>query len=158
MVLIYSLASVICLMIYFNIKESSVWMGKIEGYYAQRALQIERNPSIEQQLQERHGFSYQICKAVKNVITSNNLGSPILLLEPNSYIKQHKTLQQGLPEPIVFYYFSDGVQTAWMNSPFAKKATHLLKSDKNQVYLVPIKDSVHLNQILELYKPYPVSL
>jgi len=150
---IYFAISVLVLVFYFNLKEPSRWLGKIESYYEFRNQSIEKNPSLEEKKIMRYGTSYQIAQQVKKMIEDQKLVDPVILLEPASYLQQHNYLKEVLPEPIVFYYLS-GVKVAWTSSPYAQKATHLLVIRNNQISLQPISDKQHLANILKTYKSY----
>jgi hypothetical protein len=138
--------------------------------------------SMRERKENRYGLSYVTCEAVDSILKINNVKDAYILFPPNAYIKEGLHFDFGVPEPLIFYYFT-GRQGLWTNSPNVQKTnwaylvlpannTDLIRSlvpngqkfyplvnDRGiLVALLQVNDQKQLDILLNLYKNYKAEL
>jgi hypothetical protein len=112
--------------------------------------------SLEGIMASRYGVPYTMSMRIKQVLEAKHAVNPIILFEPNSYLRDslHIYPKIHIPEPAVFYYYT-GLEGVWTNSPDASKANFLVRFTSKGVSLDMIKTPEQRQQILNSYKKYP---
>ena len=103
-----------------------------------------------------YGTSYKVCQMVKTNLAKLGETDKIVLVEPNEYIQ--KTAGFSMPEPVVFYYYTGGIQSVITTSPQVNKASYFLHISAKNMELLKIKSPQELQTILLKYKSYSNSL
>ena len=112
--------------------------------------------SLEGIMASRYGVPYTMSMRIKRVLEAKHAVNPIILFEPNSYLRDslHIYPKIHVPEPAVFYYYT-GLEGVWTNSPDAGKANFLVRFTSKGISLDMIKTPEQRQQILDSYKKYP---
>jgi len=112
--------------------------------------------SLEGIMASRYGVPYTMSMRIKRVLEAKHVVNPIILFEPNSYLRDslHIYPKIHVPEPAVFYYYT-GLEGVWTNSPDAGKANFLVRFTNKGISLDVIRTPEQREQILNAYKKYP---
>ncbi len=112
--------------------------------------------SIEGVMASRYGVAYTMSMRIKQVLEQKHVTNPVILFEPNSYLRDslHLYPKIRVPEPAVFYYYT-GLEGVWINSPDTGKASFLVRISSKGVGLDVIKTPEQRHQLLAFYKKYP---
>lgn len=155
--ILLTILSIFLIVIFKNIGVNKYWFEKTGNYWEAFKEQKDADATVEEIKRERWGAPYIISLMIKDYFEKNKIKNPVLLLEPNDYLKQSNVLGTGLPEPIVFYYYT-GVKMVWMNSKNVQEANYIAYVRGNGLSIEPIKSQEELQQILLKYKQYKPSL
>lgn len=150
------LASVAFILLFFLAPANNVWLtGRLWPYIASFPLEKD-HMSLDDRKAYKYRESYMILMNAANYLSSHNAVDPVILLPPNSYIReQHVKLH--VPEPVVFYYFT-GYRAVWTDSPGVENADWALLIHDGKVHLAHLKGPEQLQELLALYKDYTPTL
>lgn len=154
------LLTVIAIFLFILFKNFGVnkyWFAKVGSYWDAFQEQKSSGASTEDIRKERWGGTYLVSKMIQDYFVKNNIKDPLVLMEPNAYLKEQKIINFSMPEPIIFYYFT-GIKTVWTNSKNVKDADYVAYLTPRGVVIEPISSPAQLQQILEKYKNYTPSL
>lgn len=152
--ILLSLGAVMCMAVFYHIGIYRYWFQErvkrnFDFFLEQRVADL----SEDQKKEEAWGPAFVVCKHVARYFDTNNIKDPVVLLEPNEYVR--KAAGFKLPEPVIFYYFTQGrVKAIWMQSCEAWKAKYLLRVSKGDITIQRISNRQELAGIVNIYKSY----
>lgn len=118
--------------------------------------EASEHSAIEERKLFRYGNGYYISGLIRDRVKQSKDTAPLILLPPKGYVAEKK-IDYPVPEPIVFYYFT-GLKSIWANSPDAIKANWVVFLDSNNLQVVPVTDKAQLQQIINEFRKYEISL
>jgi hypothetical protein len=126
-------------------------MAYVNNYYNE-----SDHMEIEERKQYKYGSAYllstQVAAFVDRYKTLNRSAPAVVLLPPNSYLKE-KQMNVAVPEPVVFYYYT-GLHAVWTDSPNVDSANWVLMVNGSKMQITHIEDKNQLHLLLSRYKNY----
>lgn len=155
--IIYTVVAIFAIVLFKNLEGNVPFFERVGAYWDEFKEQKDATASPEEIRAARYDGPYQVAMIVKKYMDINKVKDPVILLEPNDYLKEKQKLPFSLAEPIVFYNFT-GIKAVWMNSKNVAEATHILYVEGGNVKIAPITSKAELQQILDKYKAYTPAL
>lgn len=148
------LCSILLITLFYQPPASKKWFqDHVIDLWDDCRFQFTETIPEEEKKGEYYGESYLICTTVAKHLAAINMPDATILLEPNEYLM--KLVGFKMPEPVIFYYFTNGVPCVNTNSPDVQKARFLLIMQKDGRFgLRKISTPAELQEILNRYKDY----
>ncbi len=147
-----AILSIVVLYLFFSIPYYNRWLtGRIFGYYQQLSHQLE-TMQVERRIVEREGYDYLIPK----MIDEQTPDSAIILLPPQSYVKNHcsKRFYQWHHANWNYYYFGPGHYINYdpQANQDLSQLTHSVMCQEGKIQLVPIDSPDRLQMVLSEFE------
>jgi hypothetical protein len=150
-----TLIAVLVIVLFFNIPFYKNWLETNILNQSISYFTVKDQLSLEQRKTARYGYSYSVYKELIQMFDKAKLDSPVLLLPPDKYLREHGVTAINSVEPMVFYYLT-GKKAVWYDSPDVGKANIALLPEPagGRVVLQRINNAEDLNKLLEVFKKY----
>lgn len=153
--LLLTAIAVCSIVLFYSVGINRAWFNAHVVDFWQRDLytQLTSEESEVQKKEHRYGPSYFICHSMADYFKTSKRGEvPIVLLEPNEYLMEKVGFK--MPEPLICYYFTEGIKCVWTNSPEAAKANNILYITTNRFKIRHIDSAAMLQAFLNKYGAY----
>jgi len=148
-----TLTSIFLIALFFNIPAYHRWLwDSILVNNASISAQMHHMDEDER-MQSRYGPSYFSYMHAAETFRKYPDQNAVLLLPPNSLLKQEKIPDFQCVEPAEFYYFT-GYEAVWATSPNVEKATWAIYINNHRVMLGRIKGPAQRDSIIADYKKF----
>lgn len=134
---------------FFFLPRNGEWSQKIISYY--RDFRSERKRlDRETRMRDRFGSSYTLSKSIADQLKKKGADSTALVLVPPPYYFAKKGVYYPMPEPAVFYYFTN-IKTTWCHFTNAQDANWYVKLDSGKVVVDRVVDKKSLQDTIASY-------
>jgi hypothetical protein len=154
--LILFFASATLITAFFLLPPNSAWFNdRIITYYKEFSAQ-RRKMKPEERMASRFGNYYTVSRQIAANIGQKAGKDALVLLPSTAYFKKYG-LEYHVPEPVVFYYFTN-LKTVWPNSPRAKEANWYVHVVNNKIVADPVTDQKSFSDSLAEFNKFEIAL
>jgi hypothetical protein len=155
--LLLFIASLILITGFFLLGPNRSWFkDRIITYYGEFPGQFKRMKE-EQRMADRFGNYYTLSRQIARAVNSKIADRNFLLLMPSTSYLKSKGIEYRVPEPVVFYYFTN-LRTVWPNSPNASQATWYAHVVNGKIEIDSVQSKEKLQEILAEFNKFAISL
>ena len=101
-------------------------------------------------MRDRFGSSYTLSKSIADQLKKKGADRTALVLVPPPYYFAKKGVYYPMPEPAVFYYFTN-IKTTWCHFTNAGDANWYVKLDSGKVVVDRVVDKKSLQDTIASY-------
>jgi hypothetical protein len=150
-------ASALLLTAFFLLKPNREWFNdRIITYYREFNGQY-KNMNSEKRMNTRFGSYYTVSRQISTRFIDESKSRNALVLMPSSAYFKARGIDYRVPEPVVFYYFTQ-IRTVWPNSPNAMKADWYVHVQDGKILIDSIIDRKNLIDTLAVFNQFEISL
>lgn len=150
-------ASALLLTGFFLLKPNREWFNdRIITYYREFNGQY-KNMNSEKRMNTRFGNYYTVSRRISNgFVYKSKSPNAFVLMPPSAYFKA-RGIDYRVPEPVVFYYFTQ-IRTVWPNSPNAMKAGWYVYVKDGKILVDSITDRKSFVDTLAAFNQFDITL
>ncbi len=135
-----------------NIGNNKTWFDMRIWSFKDEIYDQADNWDLEYRKQQRWGNAYALARSIqtefKRIDTNNH--NRLLLIPHQKYIDA-VGLQTSMPEPVVFYYYSQ-IKAAYPASPNVYQCTHGIKASNGHLYVTTFTSKADIDSLLADYQ------
>jgi hypothetical protein len=131
---------------FFFLPRNREWAQKITSYYHDFPSEKKRL-ARETRMRDRFGSSYILSKSIADQLRKKGADSSALVLVPPPYYFAKRGVYYPMPEPAVFYYFTN-IKTTWCHFTNAPEANWYVKLDSGKVVVDRVVDTKSLRDTI----------
>jgi hypothetical protein len=150
------LAGIIIIVLFFLLPLNRLWLSKSVVKYWHGFINDKQDLDPEKRIVKRHGPEYTYSKQVAAFFNGRPSKDVLVLMPPSDYF-QARGIVYRVPEPSVFYYFTD-LRTTWANSRHAQEANWYVTVRNKTIRVDSVTSKDSLLRIIATFKKYPISL
>ena len=149
-------SSLVLLVSFFMLPQNRKWLNKIFSYYQDFPAQ-QSHLDKETRFERRFSNSYTLSKEItRQLIAKGGNKESVVLIPPADYFKL-MGIDYRVPEPSVFYYFTD-FKTIWPYSNDAINAHWYVHIQQKNIVVDTVPDRKALQDSINYWKKFKVVL
>jgi hypothetical protein len=154
--LLLFLASAGLITVFFLLPPNRAWLNdRMFTYYKEFGKQ-RKMMNMGDRLTARFGNHYSVSRSIAIAIQQRSRKDVLVLVPSTDYFKSHG-IAYRVPEPVVFYYFTN-LRTVWPNSPEAKKANWYIHVVNGKIVADSVRDQKSFQDTLARFNKFEISL
>jgi hypothetical protein len=141
---------------FFLLPPNRAWFkDRVLTYYKEFDKQ-RKTMGAEKRMTDRFGNYYSVSRQIAGAIQQRAGSGALLLMPSTAYFKKYG-IQYHVPEPVVFYYFTQ-LSTVWPNSANAKNANWYVHVVNGKVVADSVRERKSFLDTLAAFNKFEISL
>lgn len=154
--LLLFLAPVVLITAFFLLPANRAWFNDRIIIYYQQFNSQRKTMDVQKRLANRFGNYYTASRKIAGAI-QGKAGADALVLMPSTAYFKHYGIDYRVPEPVVFYYFTQ-LRTVWPNSPHAKNANWYVHVVNGKIKAETVRDRKSFLDTLAAFNQFEITL
>lgn len=141
--------AVLLLASFFFLPRNKEWAQRIISYYKDFPSE-QRHPDKETRMRWRFGSAYTLSKSIAEQLKQKGADSNALVLAPPPYYFSKRGVYYPMPEPSVFYYYTN-IKTTWCHFSNAADANWYVRVDQGKVVVNKVMNKQSLQDTITAF-------